>query len=286
MFFDDKMKYDWDNFPIQKEDPAVGAKIWNKVRRKVVIKKYLGGGIITAAIVSAAASVAIFATFFGNEGAQVQAPAAQMVEIFAETSQQFILPDGSSVYLDEGSKISYPESMDGARSVSLSGNAVFDVKKTADLQNFIVNIEASYIEVKGTSFAVSTKAGQEVSVVLYSGAVDFVSTSNGQSVSLKPSHRLSFNLADQSINVAPSIPGITWNDGVFRIKEASLENLACFVRWKYNVEVSLDPSISSTRTMNGAIRYRESSEDVVKKICYMFDLKYEFKNGEYRISEN
>ena len=235
---------------------------------------------------SAAASVAIFASFFGNKGAQVQAPAAQMVEIFAETSQQFILPDGSSVYLDEGSKLSYPESMAGARSVSLSGKAVFDVKKTADFQNFIVNTEASYIEVKGTSFAVSTKAGQEVSVVLYSGAVDFVSTSNGQSVSLKPSNKLSFNLADQSINVAPSFPGISWNDGVFLINGAPLKSLTDFVSWKYNVKVSLDPSISSTRTMNGAIRYRESGEDVMKKICYMFDLKYEFKNGEYRISEN
>lgn len=285
MVFEEQMKNDWDNFPIQKEDPAIGAKIWNKVRRKVVIKKYLGGGIVAVASL-VAASVAIFVSLPARNGASAEVSEVKTVEILAEASREIVLPDGSVVYLDEGSKLSYPESMAEARSVSLSGNAVFDVKKTADLQNFIVNTEASYIEVKGTSFAVSTKAGQEVSVVLYSGAVDFVSTSNGQSVSLKPSHRLSFNLADQSINVAPSLPGITWNDGVFRIKEASLENLAGFVRWKYNVEVSLDPSISSTRTMNGAIRYRESSEDVVKKICYMFDLKYEFKNGEYRISEN
>ena len=43
MLFDEQMKKDWDNLPVRKEDPAVGAKIWNQVRRKVVMKKYLGG---------------------------------------------------------------------------------------------------------------------------------------------------------------------------------------------------------------------------------------------------
>ncbi|MGN0190208.1 MAG: FecR family protein [Candidatus Cryptobacteroides sp.] len=280
------MKNDWDNFPVRKEDPAVGARIWKKVRRKVVLRRYVKrGGVVSAALL-AAASVAIFVSVSTNSGASAESSDVKTVEILAEASREILLPDGSVVYLDAGSKLSYPESMDGARSVSLSGNAIFDIRKTVDLQNFIVNVEASYIEVKGTSFAVSTKEGQEVSVVLYSGAVDFVSTSNGQSVSLKPSNRLSFNLSDQSINVAPSFPGISWNNGFFLIDDAPLESLTGFVSWKYNVKVSLAPSISNTRKMNGAIRYGESGEDVMQKICYMFDLKYEFKNGEYRISEN
>ena len=283
MFFDRHMKDDWDNFPVQEEDAAIGARIWKKVHRRVLVKKYWGG-VVSAAIVSAAASIVIFVSVYVHNDNEVEAPAVQTVEILAETNREVVLPDGSVVYLDAGSSLSYPETMAGSRSVALSGNAVFDIKKTADNQNFIVNVEASYIEVRGTSFAVSTEAGKEVSVVLYSGAVDFVSTSNGQSVSLKPSNKLSFNISDQTINVSPSFPGITWIDGAFLIKDAPLSSLADFINWKYDVDVCLDSSVDSSLRTNGVIRYKETCGDVISKICYMFDLRCEYDSGTYRLT--
>ena len=176
--------------------------------------------------------------------------------------------------------------MQASREVELHGNAVFDVVKTSDRKNFIINLESSYIEVRGTSFAVSTDPGKEISVILYSGAVDFVSTSNGQSISLRSSYRLSFNLADQSMTVAPSFPGIMWVDGVFVLKDAPLSSLAGFVRWKYDVNVILDSSIGNSQRLNGVIQYNETSREVIEKLCYMLDLKYDLTDGEYRISAN
>ena len=50
--------------------------------------------------------------------------------ILDQSKKKIVLPDGSQVWLNSGSKISYPKQCDaGAREVTLSGEAYFDVTK-------------------------------------------------------------------------------------------------------------------------------------------------------------
>lgn len=282
MEFDRHMKEQWDAFSPEAEDTLLGERIWNRLQRKVFFNKYswhFAG--IGAAFAMACVALVIY---IGIGNKDYSAPATiQMVQILAQSSQQVLLPDGSTVFLDKGSELIYPEDMSKSRVVELNGNAVFDVRKTEDRKNFIVNTDASYIEVKGTSFAVNTEKGKEVSVILYSGAVDFVSTSNGQSVSLKPFNKLSFNVEDQSFNVNPSFSGIEWNNGSFIIRDANLNTISAFIEWRYNAEIEISPSIGRSQRLNGIIGYDESCEAVIEKFCYMLDLKSTCDNGRYRI---
>lgn len=282
MIIDRHMKDKWDSLTIENEDSAIGDRIWKKVQHKVFWKKY--SSRFAACAIATAACIAIAVSLWNKPEVEQNNP-VNIIQLAAENSKDVILPDGTKVWLNAGSTLFYPENMDASRVVELHGDAIFDVTRTKDLKNFIINLESSYIEVKGTSFAVNTDPGKEISVILYSGAVEFVSTSNGQSVSLKPSHKLSFKLTDQSINITPSFPGIMWVNGAFYIKDAPLSSLADFVSWKYNVNVKLDSSIGNSQRMNGVIQYRETSDEVVRKFCYMLDLKYDFKGGEYRITE-
>lgn len=280
MRFDEYLKNHWDSLPGTSADSKTETRIWKRIRRRIWIEKY---GWRVASVAAAACLVAgiMLWSQIGREISDIQ---QTLITYTAAQNEELLLPDGSKVWLDAGSTLVYPDDMLASRVVELRGNAVFDIVKTKDRKNFVINLESSYIEVKGTSFAVNTTPGKKISVVLYTGAVDFVSTSNNQSVSLRPSNILSYNLADQSMTVAPSFSGITWADGVFHVKDAPLSSLADFVRWKYDVNVILDPSIGNSQKMNGVILYKESSREVIGKLCYMLDLKYDFKDGEYRIS--
>ena len=201
-----------------------------------------------------------------------------------QTNTEVVLPDGSKVWLDAGSTLTCPSEMTTRREIFLKGNAAFDVVKTEDLRNFIINLDSSYIEVKGTSFTVRNTDAEEISVILYSGAIDFLSTSNGQTVSMKPSNKLIFNREDQSILVTPSFRGISWDHGVYLVRNASLNSVAEFIEWRYGVQVEVSPSVGNSQMMNGQILHSDTCEVVLEKMCFMLNLECTGENGHYCIT--
>lgn len=206
-----------------------------------------------------------------------------MLAYAPETSTEIILPDGTKVWLDAGSTLSCPAEMESERTVSLKGSAAFDVVKTEDLRKFRIELESSFIEVKGTSFSVKDDGSKEISVVLYSGAIDFVSTSNGQTVALKPDNKLVFNIDQQSMLVTPAFQGISWKNGIYQIRNASLRSMAEFIEWRYGIDVVIATELNDSQKINGQILQEDSCDTVLEKICFILDLKASKENGIYRI---
>lgn len=97
------------------------------------------------------------------------------------------LPDGSQVWLNRNSEISYgPEFGDSTRSVHLIGEAFFEVEKDS-LHPFIVHTTSVSTKVLGTSFNVQAiKKSNQVKVALMEGKVQVkVNSPDGTSPSLK-----------------------------------------------------------------------------------------------------
>ncbi|MBR3075828.1 MAG: FecR domain-containing protein, partial [Bacteroidales bacterium] len=83
----------------------------------------------------------------------------------------FTLPDGSSVWLNRGSSLSYKGNLDGStRKVSLEGEAFFDVSHNPD-RPFIVQGKDMDITVTGTRFTVTSYPEQSGAVYLEEGSV-------------------------------------------------------------------------------------------------------------------
>lgn len=81
------------------------------------------------------------------------------------------LPDGSQVWLNERSKITYAEDFEQQRNVQLTGEAFFDVAAD-DTKPFTVTTSELTITVTGTSFNVRAMAEEERETVsLYTGRV-------------------------------------------------------------------------------------------------------------------
>ncbi|WP_158618097.1 FecR family protein [Chitinophaga lutea] len=102
------------------------------------------------------------------------------------------LPDGTTVWLNAGSKLDYPKQFTGGkREVTLEGEAFFDVAKDAD-RPFTVRTKTFAIRVLGTEFNVRAYPQEDSAVTsLIRGAVEVVlDETENRVVRLRPNEKL------------------------------------------------------------------------------------------------
>jgi len=112
------------------------------------------------------------------------------------------LPDGTSVTLNAGSDLEYPEKFDNKkRNVTLHGEAYFNVTHDAE-RPFIIAANEIMIEVLGTSFYVNANAANgNVEVILTSGKVAvYLKNRPNERTILSPGEKAEFSKTDQEIS--------------------------------------------------------------------------------------
>ncbi len=105
---------------------------------------------------------------------------------------KIILPDGSTVWLNAGSKLTYNKHFDAAiREVELTGEAYFDVKKDAR-RPFIIHAQEMNIRVLGTAFNVKSYPGDKSSETsLIHGSIEVTMNNRPhEKIILHPSEKL------------------------------------------------------------------------------------------------
>lgn len=137
-------------------------------------------------------------------------PAVQnLVSTINGSKTKIQLPDGSQVWLNSGSKISYGNDFTGTeRSVTLKGEAFFDVVKDPS-RPFIIHTDAVDIKVLGTAFNVRSYPDEKVTETsLIRGSVEITLHKNpGKKIVLKPSEKLI--VKNDSITMTNSTTGAT-----------------------------------------------------------------------------
>lgn len=284
MDFYEYTKRQWDT-PVSCDNAEIKDRIWKGIRREIDRRKCPQWKHVSW-FVSAAACAACLFLLWMNQSSKNEP--VQIVEktFLAEVSEKIVLPDGSSIWLEQGSSIRYNDGEHFQREVFLDGSATFDIVKCSDGRRFIVNLPDSYVEVKGTTFSVSTLPDESLSVVLYTGAIDFVSKETGQSVSMKPSNCLTYNRQDSSMHLAPFFDDITWDEGYYFVDDASLTDFAEFLSWKYSQHVTISGDLRKAMKVHGRISHSEPLENVLSNICYMLNLSYKRTHEGFVIHNN
>ncbi len=169
------------------------------------------------------------------------------------------LPDGSKVWLTNGSKLAYPEKWDGkTREVTLEGEAYFTVAHNAQTP-FFVNIGKHRVKVLGTEFSmVSYPDDNFIQVDLVSGKVQMdIAQTKGKgsykSYDLKPLHSLIFDKTSGNL-VYSKIPDSFfnyWQNGAYAFTDVEFENLAKKIERIYGIEIIFEDSIIQKRTFTG-----------------------------------
>jgi transmembrane sensor len=158
----------------------------------------------------------------GIDGGNQQPNFIKPVEINTLTTPrggqfQADLPDGTKVWLNAASSITYPVIFSGKeRVVELTGEAYFEVAKNAT-RPFIVKTETQTVQVLGTHFNINSYADeQSVATTLLEGSIKITGNAGKNAVQLNPSQQ-SVNV-DGRINIinnADVDEAVAWKNGKF-----------------------------------------------------------------------
>ena len=167
-------------------------------------------------------------------------------EITVAYGEKYIvaLPDGSRVWLNAGSKLSYPKQFKGkTRQVNIEGEGFFDVTKKPE-HPFIVTTNHLQVEVLGTTFNVHDYADENVaSVSLETGKVKLKLTGNSKyEADLVVGKTAVYDVTSQNCNIVNSKEkgySADWKEGNLSFFNTSISNVVKKLERKYNISISL-----------------------------------------------
>lgn len=226
-----------------------------------------------------------------------------------------LLPDGSTVWLNAGSKISYPANFDGPiREVSLKGEAFFDVVKNPD-RPFIVHTADIDIRVLGTAFNVkSYEEDKTVETTLIRGLVQ-ITRSNAAAaqdpIYLHPNQKIVLQKNNpvpqansqaegaatqtQAKNISEHITNLdstrrqeelvetAWVYNRLEFRGDSFEELARKLERWYNIEIHFEDEAAKDLEFNGSLE-SETVEQAFQALKAAVPFSYTIKGNEIYIS--
>lgn len=154
------------------------------------------------------------------------------------------LPDGTKVWLNAGSKISFPQKFDpNSRKVDLVGEAYFEVVSN-EKQPFFVNTPEISVRATGTKFNVRSFPNDPTpQVALAEGKVSVIpiDVKNGKKMYLKPNQVLMYDKQRSALSIANEnvYKCYAWKDGKLVFRNDSFEEVARRISIQYNVDIEL-----------------------------------------------
>lgn len=165
--------------------------------------------------------------------------------------REIALPDGSIVTLNTGSRISYGDDFTGMRSLTLSGEAFFEVKRDPG-HPFVIHTGAARVRVLGTSFnvrAYDAEGQNEVYVV--TGKVQLAQEAGDNSaIALTPGERGVLQVSNGAIikSAAPDPNLIAWKSRALVFRKAALHEVIPTLERYFQVSIKLkNPDLRSCR---------------------------------------
>jgi transmembrane sensor len=193
------------------------------------------------------------------------------------------LPDGSLVWLNSGSSISFISSFEKTRLVSLKGEAFFEVEKKD--QPFIVSTDFGEVEVKGTSFNVSAFEGEKFQATLLTGIVNVKEKQTGKEVSIRPGQQAGIDGIDLKVENVDTDMFLSWKDGKLIFRNEYLPSVTKRLERWYNVKIELagDKRLSEI-SYTGVIEMESFSEVLqLLKVTAPIDYAYDETTRTIRI---
>jgi transmembrane sensor len=160
---------------------------------------------------------------------------------------QLLLPDGSKVWLNSASSITFPTAFTGReRKVNITGEAYFEVAHNSKMP-FVVEKGRMAVEVLGTHFNINAYDDEDaVRTTLLEGKVKVVhhepatrGIKNEQSAILKPGEQAAVSLSSHAIPVQAADVDVVmaWKNGLFHFENADVKTVMRQLRRWYDIEV-------------------------------------------------
>jgi transmembrane sensor len=188
------------------------------------------------------------------------------------------LPDGSRVWLNAKSSLSFPSSFkaEERREVNLTGEAYFKINHD-ESRPFIVNTSEQTVEDIGTEFSINAYADDPaIKTTLFEGAARVTKT-KGQSFILKPGEQSVVTPTSIQVVQADLEEALAWKNGYFRFNNENIRSIMRKISRWYSVEVEFEGPISDEGLYGTISRHKNISE--------VLEMLQQTKNVHFEIKE-
>lgn len=205
---------------------------------------------------TAAAVMLLFALQMGWYIAQHRA--IDVIETITEAGQKsnIILPDGSRVWLNSASRVSYNSDFNVKnRNISLQGEAYFEVAEGHD-HPFVVKAQDISVTAIGTKFNIRAyNEDNTVTTTLVEGKV--MTEASSQTLMLNPNQEAVYDKVSGIISksdLKDDAYAVPWMQNSILFQDHSLEEIAAILERMYNVNIVFDDDIVRKYSFTGLIR--------------------------------
>lgn len=210
----------------------------------------------------------------------------EMKTVTASTEiKRFDLADGTAVWLNKGSSLTYPQEFQ--REVTLSGEAYFAVAKDAQ-KRFRVTTDETTVTVLGTVFNVkeSKKTGlTEISVS--EGKVRVQAKSDSAQVDLIANETAVYDASARTLteNKDKNLNGLAWQRKSLRFNDTTLQNVLFEIETYFGTEIELENAGLANCKVSGRYKTDGGAEEVLGNIGAFFGAKTKrVANNKYILS--
>lgn len=197
---------------------------------------------------------------------------------------QVKLPDGSSVWLNAASSLTYPIAFSNGkkRIVELKGEAYFEVAKDK-LHPFVVKTARQEVEVLGTSFNINSYLDEPtVKTTLLEGNVRVTADGLPAKV-LVPDEQAVLSNNEISILKVDAAESIDWKNGYFMFNNEKQESIMKKIARWYNVKIEYANPSAKEVTYYGSISRFEKVSQVLRKFEQTGEVKFEIDKDKITV---
>lgn len=227
-----------------------------------------------AAILLIGVFLYLYSPFFGKQNRSAQLIA---LNVPADQQRQLTLADGSTIWINAGSKVEYPKQFDGkTREVYLRGEAYFDIKHDPS-KPFIIHTGKVQTTVLGTAFNIKEDPNShQVTVTVTQGKV---SVANGREVLgiVTPNQQISFNTTNHKYTLAnvDAQKAIEWQKKDLYFDDISFADAAIKLGQRFKVKISFENEKISACRFTGTALNGENLDQILKVICSFNNASYQ-----------
>jgi len=186
-----------------------------------------------------------------------------------------LLPDGSLVFLNSNSRISYSKNFKNKRELELTGEAFFEVKKNPK-KPFLVETEKIKTKVLGTSFNIKAYKKGQTRVSVNTGKVEVELKEISEKIILIKNQQINFiNDTEPLLTKDNSEDFIAWTKNTIVLKNTSLGEAANILENWYDIEINFTDKHLREQKISGKFK-DEKLINILESISIVKQLEIEF----------
>jgi ferric-dicitrate binding protein FerR (iron transport regulator) len=234
------------------------------------------------AVKVAAVAAIMFAACYGYflKRGHVGDPAMQTVSVPAGQRVNILLPDGTNVWLNARSSLTYPASFDyGERVMTLNGEAYFEVNRD-EKRPFIIQTAQGAVEVLGTHFNVDAYVSEDnFETTLMSGSLQvWLNDDPAGGIQLTPDQKATLKDGKLQVVTVSDYTRYRWREGLICFSNASFVDIMRDFEKYYGISVRVKNTKVMRYSYTGKFRFMDGIDYALQVL--QKDLRFTYRRDD------